>query len=89
MPNQKLTPTQQEVVNLMAAGWTLRFVTGSGMSDALFLSKGTDSRRVNKSLRWQLRDKGVIEEKIFDWRRAYYILTPQGKALAAFNAREQ
>lgn len=57
----KLTPSQQEVVNLMAAGWDLKWHEGIRFHYWEELSKGDETRKVKVGTGSSLKKKGVCE----------------------------
>lgn len=84
MSTVKLSKTQQEVVNLMAAGWVLTWWDGCGRhsSASAGLQQGGCTKKCASNIPGQLRDKGVAECKRVDWRYSRYTLTQLGHSLA-------
>lgn len=80
----KLTPKQQEVVNLMADGWTLHWGSSIGHRDSghSWMRNKGETRSVMCGLETQLKNKGVVEVKKHDWQQVSYVLTEFGKSLA-------
>jgi hypothetical protein len=84
----KLTAKQQEVVNLMAAGWVLQWTRpsfGGKLAGGARLVKGTDWHplKMRQDMGEALRLKGVAESrKGGHWLDTDYRLTELGKSLA-------
>jgi hypothetical protein len=76
----KLTPAQQEVVNLMAAGWALHHNEsswGGRFPERAWISKGDKDKRLKSNTPQLLLAKGAIEVT-----RGKFALTELGKSLA-------
>ena len=82
----KLTAKQQQVVNLMAAGYVLAWHSSVGRSlrDWSTLRKGDKSHKVPANICHDLSKKGVVEidRKKNDWRSTVYVLTDKGRSMA-------
>ena len=80
-PKVKLTAAQQEVVNLMAAGWTLHHTEsswGGRFPERACINRGDKDKRLQSNMPRLLLSKGVIEVT-----RGKFALTELGKSLAA------
>jgi hypothetical protein len=81
----KLTDRQQEVVNLMAAGWRLKYsyAIGNFMGASCDLTLDGERRKANCGIPGQLKRKGVISRsERSDLHGSDYTLTTLGKSLA-------
>jgi hypothetical protein len=81
----KLTDRQQEVVNLMAAGWEMHFsyAIGNFMEASCDLSFAAGATRsLPTNMPGQLKRKGVVASFAPSHRGCFYKLTPLGKSLA-------
>jgi hypothetical protein len=82
----KLTAKQQEVVNLMAAGYSLSYHRSMGRfcdaSASLHSKGGQRWGKVASNVPDQLRAKGVVVAGHKDWQHEEYTLTDIGKSLA-------
>jgi hypothetical protein len=80
----KLTTNQQEVVNLMAAGYTLRYTRGMGRfsNPSARLRSGDDWRKIPANVPELLYDKQVVSRGDIDFYGTDYVRTNLGKSLA-------
>lgn len=78
----KLTAKQQDVVNLMGAGYVLSASFGTGRhGGSASLWKGSDRRAISCNVPFVLEKKGVASVAKRDWRGCGYSLTAIGKTL--------
>jgi hypothetical protein len=80
----KLTDRQQEVVNLMAAGWKMHFsyAIGNFMEASCDLSYAGNDRKVPVNVPDQLKRKGLVIPWADSHHGCFYNLTDLGKSLA-------
>jgi hypothetical protein len=80
----KLTAKQQEVVNLMAAGYEMLWHPDMGRfaKASASLRRAGDYRNIASNIPEQLFDKGVVRRGESTFRSTEYMLTDAGKVMA-------